>query len=103
MMIRDSPCSPNQNDPHFSPSLILTKLSKCQADPFNFHFFPLSIEEMSSKQKSKLNPDKEGILLNWTLASRNFVVTGGSNSIGLAIVKVREAVIDSEFEGFLDY
>jgi hypothetical protein len=58
---------------------------------------------MPSKQKSKLDPDKEGILLNWTLASRNFVVTGGSNGIGFATVKVREAVVDSEFEGFLDH
>jgi hypothetical protein len=57
---------------------------------------------MSSPQKSKLNPEKEAILHMWTLASRNFVVTGGSNSIGLATVKVREAV-DSEFEDFLDH
>jgi hypothetical protein len=57
---------------------------------------------MLSEQKSKLNPDKEAILLNWTLASRNFVVTGGSNGIGFATVKVREAV-DSEFEDFLDH
>ncbi len=57
---------------------------------------------MLSEQKSKLNPDKEAILLNWTLASRNFVVTGGSNGIGFVTVKVREAV-DSECEDFLDH
>jgi hypothetical protein len=81
----------------------ISRTKKFAANHINYHFFPLSIEKMSSPQKSKLNPDKNAILLNWTLASRNFVVTGGSNSIGLAIVKVREAVVDSEFEGFLDH
>jgi hypothetical protein len=85
-------------------SLILTPIiSNYSVNHINYQFFPLSIEEMSSEQKSKLKPDKEGILLMWTLASRNFVVTGGSNSIGLATVKVREAVVDSKFEGFLDH
>lgn len=32
----------------------------------------------------------EQILKNWTLSSRNYVVTGGTNGIGLATVKVRK-------------
>jgi hypothetical protein len=37
-----------------------------------------------------MGSEQDRILLGWTLEGRNIVVTGGSNGIGLATVKVRE-------------